>query len=422
MMYTNLNCDEQDPIGNMEFQLGAIEGLEACKFKLENPVPFKFGRKDCIPDPARVFPFMASKKENHANPYGTGRKIIEDLNKDFGLEADETISLMAVHSLANFGANPEHLMKYRWIGGSQKAKPGMPIRAAPASFSNMYYKLLNGQFYKSRMGMSSNEKGFFIGDAYGEPVKGAAWGLQCFAAQKREDRSSVSKNPYHGGPCVFKVSPPGCAHHGSNEDDKLRLGCFRPAKDSDNPSKLVEKEGAFWREINKKTCKNTGADIIKRGHGFAQVGGPPLMNESEADLEKEVMEGQCKPSATAFAMPYEVGFVLDFDVDADNVPTGCAELDDPWISNKYDRHGRTKNKIMLDGSHDENDEFHSNLMCPRPDHAVHVDDFASSNSAWQQTFFRAWQKVVSNGYDDSELTIADPEGDLIIHNSDPRLA
>ena len=152
MMYTNINCDDENPMGNMEFQLGAIEGIEACKFKLDNPLPFKFGRKDCLPDPEKAFPFMASKKENHANAYGTGKKVIEDLNKDFGLDAEETISLMAVHSLANFGANPEHLMKYRWIGGSQKAKNGAPIdvsqRAAPASFSNMYFKILNGQFYK----------------------------------------------------------------------------------------------------------------------------------------------------------------------------------------------------------------------------------------------------------------------------------
>ena len=271
------------------------------------------------------------------------------------------------------------------------------------------------------MGMNSNEQGLFVGDAYGEPVKGAAWGLQCFAAQNREDRSSVSKIPYHGGPCIFKVSKPGCAHHGSNEEEKLRLGCFRPAKDTDDPLKLVEKAGALWKEINKKACKNTGADIIKKDRGYVQVGGPVLMDESSAILEKEWKEGQCKPSAIAFAMPYEVGFVMDFEVDQDNVPMGCAELDEPWVSEKYARHGRTQNKIMLDGSHQDNDQFHSGLICPRPDHAVHVDTFASSNTVWQKTFFRAWQKVVSNGYDESELIEADPEGNFIIHDSDPRL-
>ena len=425
MMYTNINCQDENPMGNMEFQLGAIESIEACKFKLDSPVAFRFGRKDCIPDPDKAFPFMASKKENHANAYGTGKKVIQDLKDDFGLEPQETISLMAVHSLANFGSNPEHLMKYRWIGGSQKRRQGsaqdVSQRAAPASFSNMYYKILNGQFFKNTMGMNANEKGFFIGDALGNPVRGAAWGMICFAAQNRENRTSVDKNAYHGGPCHFKASKPGCAHHGDKEADKLRLPCFRPARDSDDPGKLVEKEGEFWKEINKKPCKNTGADIIKKDHGYVQVGGPPLLDESTANFEDEVTEGECKTSAIAFAMPYEVGFVMDFEVDEDNIPTGCAELDEPWISEKYMRHGHTKSKIMLDGYHQTTDAFHSNLICPRPEHALHVDTFAASNDDWQRTFFQAFQKIQSNGYAQEELTIADSAGDLIIRDYDPRL-
>ena len=269
--------------------------------------------------------------------------------------------------------------------------------------------------------MNANEKGFFIGDALGNPVRGAAWGMICFAAQNRENRTSVAKNAYHGGPCHFKVSQAGCAHHGDNEDDKLRLPCFRPARESDNPSRLIEKEGATWVEINKKLCKNTGADIIKKDQGYVQVGGPALRDESSADFADESARGGvCSTSAIAFAMPYEVGFVMDFDVDEDNVPMACAELDDPWVSEKYMRHGHTKSKIMLDGYHEANDEFHSNLICPRPEHAAHVDTFAANNDDWQRTFFRAFQKIQSNGYDADELTIADPVGNLIIHDFDPR--
>ena len=31
-----------------------------------------------------------------------------------------------------------------------------------------------------------------------------------------------------------------------------------------------------------------------------------------------------------FAMPYEVGFVIDLDT-IDNIPRGCGNLDGPWI-------------------------------------------------------------------------------------------
>ena len=121
--------------------------------------------------------------------------------------------MMAVHGLANFGANTENVMKYNWIGGSQKVRDGAPdgtnIRASPASFSNMYHKILKGQFFRSRMKQGYDD-GMFVGDADGHPVWGAGWGLQCMAVVKRnETGESRLKNKYHGGPCNFHVTKPG---------------------------------------------------------------------------------------------------------------------------------------------------------------------------------------------------------------------
>ena len=214
--YTNRNCLNRDPTGNLEYQLGAIEGVDKCLFGLRGDrqrYAFKWGRKDCQSDTSVTkvpYPFVAHKKEKHANAYGTGQAALNALKEDFGLSPKESMSLMATHGLANFGANTEHLAKYNWIGGSQKARAeGKPIRSSPGSFSNMYFKILKGQFYRSRMGQEY-DNGVMIGDVDGNPVNGAGWGVKCFAVAKREkDAESRSKVNYHGGPCNFHVTKPG---------------------------------------------------------------------------------------------------------------------------------------------------------------------------------------------------------------------
>ena len=101
---TNENCDLNDPIRNEEFQVSAINGTgkynflvnhhkhliilstENCKITVENEFKFKFGRKDCVQgsfDPSEElltpWPWESSRHENHANAYGTGKKVVQDL-------------------------------------------------------------------------------------------------------------------------------------------------------------------------------------------------------------------------------------------------------------------------------------------------------------------------------------------------------
>ena len=51
--YTNRNCLNRDPTGNLEYQLGAIEGVDKCLFGLRGDhqrYAFKWERKDCQSD------------------------------------------------------------------------------------------------------------------------------------------------------------------------------------------------------------------------------------------------------------------------------------------------------------------------------------------------------------------------------------
>merc|ERR1711936_1155265 len=111
----------------------ALEGKEKCLWKLQKPVPFQYGRADCVRDERRAatkFPFEATNNESHSNPFGEGKQVLEDLKKDFGMSARHSIALMAVHSIMPNSKNKVLNIAYRW-GGS-------PF------LSNLYFKTLGG--------------------------------------------------------------------------------------------------------------------------------------------------------------------------------------------------------------------------------------------------------------------------------------
>ena len=110
-------------------------------------------------------------------------------------------------------------------------------------------------------------------------------------------------------------------------------------------------------------------------------------------------------------MPYEVGFVLDFKVDEDNMPMGCAQLDDDWDSKRWYREAYPIPAHMFASSKVPEEE---NMSCGRPAHAIHVDTFAEDGHEWQKTFFTAWEKILKNGY--SDLVEGPEEGHLKIQD------
>ena len=93
---------EVSPVQNMERFLCAMEGKEGCLTKLDRPIPFRTGRRDCIPDPnmkSTPYDFEATEEEVHSNPHGTGIQVVKDLKKDFNLTARETLAVFATHGL-----------------------------------------------------------------------------------------------------------------------------------------------------------------------------------------------------------------------------------------------------------------------------------------------------------------------------------
>ena len=81
--YSNMNCQNEDATGNLEYQLAAIEGVQNCMFGIRGErkkYAFSYGRIDCTEKNTDVpYPFVASKTEGHANAYGSGNAAVEAL-------------------------------------------------------------------------------------------------------------------------------------------------------------------------------------------------------------------------------------------------------------------------------------------------------------------------------------------------------
>ena len=98
------------------------------------------------------FQIKATKKERHSNTYGTGTQVIKDLKRDFNFTAAETISLMSLHGLNTHTKTFEEAFKYKWLGGirtDNTSIPGKITNLRKGTFSNVYYKMLNGKVYAS---------------------------------------------------------------------------------------------------------------------------------------------------------------------------------------------------------------------------------------------------------------------------------
>ena len=90
-----------------------------------------------------------------------------------------------------------------------------------------------------------------------------------------------------------------------DSDYQMRQQCFGRKSDGSGFDQATWKPGCDTAELVEK-------------NGFVyQIGGPPQLKSK-----------LCK-TGLVFAMPYEVGFVLNFTLE-DNYPRGCGPLDGNW--------------------------------------------------------------------------------------------
>ena len=185
-------------------QASVLEGRENCLIKLHKPIAWQYGRADCVPDEEKKLtdlPYESTNKETGYNAHGTGRSVLETLKDDFGLTAEEGISLMAVHATNRQGRNKMQSTKYRWIGHY---------------LGNMYYKILSSaplyefeelESFLTARDQERNLRVFILrGDKDGNPMNGTRWTPHFHKLWKRNEL-----NP-DGGPIHFRPTTVGCGN------------------------------------------------------------------------------------------------------------------------------------------------------------------------------------------------------------------
>ena len=339
----------------------ALEGKEKCLWKLQKPVPFQYGRADCVRDErlARTkFPFEATNEESHSNPFGEGRRVLEDLKMDFGMSARHSIALMAAHSIMPAGKNKVLAIAYRW-GGS-------PF------LSNMYFKTLGGA-KRYEMGnqlmlrtLVNNPKKMsdspLLGDEFGRPL----------AREMQGDFNILMRNWWNtslpdSGPWFFR---PLREKHSKRIDSSLkpRKPCFSYNYASEMYKRLDVSKERGNPEYATECLKAT----INQETGV-QTGGPPV-------------EYSKATRSFAFYLPYEMGFVKNFTVDAENHPRGC-NLPEVFTKEYYPNEDWVK-------------QSNTAVTCERSTYKLAgeektsadiVDEFAEDHEVWANAFIEGWQ-------------------------------
>jgi len=345
----------------------ALEGKEKCLWRLQQPVPFQYGRADCIRDLSAAttdFAFEATNKESHSNPFGQGDWVLKDLKRDFEMPARQSIALMAVHSIAPEKHNKQLEISYKW-GGS----PFLSNNYFKTLGSRPQYSLANG----IRFGGNKATRPL-VGDEYGRPLSREVQGDFSITMKNWWNTSHPDSGPWFFRPMTV---------HGKDVEKSLqpRWECFEYNYTAEAYERLTYGQEVWYKGVNEGCLDAT----INQETGV-QTGGPP----------KAAHRGH----SFSFYLPYELSFVKDFTVDAENHPRGC-NLPEVFPEQAADGGEEARTKVMrtpiscgrtsfkLDGE----DQTSADI----------VDEFADDHEVWAHAFLEGWQTIQKNGYNDGSL-------------------
>ena len=179
-------------------QAAILEGGEdACLIKLPRPIPFQFGRRDCISDGGfskdDTATYKTTRLETEFDHNGPSKDILDGMEREFELTKEESIALMATHSTAINMENERENIKYGWIGNY---------------LSNMYYKYLAMvPTYMVLHGLNNYVPDNLVlrGDQNGNPVDGRRWRAHCFNQWKKQNDDDKFTGPF-----IFQPTHAGC--------------------------------------------------------------------------------------------------------------------------------------------------------------------------------------------------------------------
>ena len=342
---------------------GLAYGIWKCKIKLLKPFKFRFGRKDCIPDPSQKYPYIATKEENHFNPHSNAPELLEDLKKKMGMSAEDFIATaFPIHAMIANNVFQEFSVgtKYEYLGSHY-------------ALTNMFYKYLANRPTYKIMHSPTGVPHFDLaatGDKDGNPV--SMWGFRA-SCQKCLDSHQI----WAGGPCHWRPT----AHDSSDAPNQKMISktCFNGFDENNNfkNGSTHEKEG----------CKT--AYFSNQG---VQMGvEKPEKARATSDFDQWTNQ---------FLLNWEVGMVLKFDTDPETFRAmncdGLEMVEDQSVKS-----------LFVDGKCEKNSVCTSpRAMCPPQDYADEtgkpikriIEEFADDHDLWAEKFLDGWQRMQQTGY------------------------
>jgi len=345
----------------------ALEGKEKCLWKLQEPVPFQYGRADCVRDMTKAttdYPYEATNKESHSNPFGQGDWVLKDLKRDFDMPARQSIALMAVHGLPPTKHNKQLQFQYRWAGN-----PFISNNYFRTLASKPQYNLGNG--LDLGQPLKQSRAGPLLGDALGRPLRREIQGDFCLPSMRNWwNTSNPDSGPWFFRPMMIN------GQTDLEEEFQPRVGCFG----YNYTTQVYDKKTNGWTE---EGCLNA---TINPESGV-QTGGPRWPKWPSG-------------GSFTFYLPYEANFVMNFTVDAENRPRGCNIPDvyfDPEAEDADEIRGNFKKVPLTCGRTsfklDGEDKTSADI----------VDEFADDHEVWADAFIKGWQTIQRNGYNDGSL-------------------
>merc|ERR1712223_191525 len=342
-------------------------GVWKCKIKLEKPLKFKFGRKDClVTNPDR--PYEAGKEEKHSNPHANADEILHDVKTTMGMSATDFIAVNAIHGMVHPFNDGSIGTKYAWLGSGP-------------NLSNMMYKLIaNRPTYDMRGSIGIDMKSeqphnlipFSVGDEEGNPV--SMWGMRVSCSDCWNTTQS-----WAGGPCTFRPTMP-TAPDAPNREIVMRT-CYKM------------EDGKRVADMDIRGCQRADPPVTFSKEG-KQIGNPGPMGKSS------------DPTAgwsNMFLLNYEAGLYKKFDIDPVAMRgTGCdgINLQDPnamWTDGWTGVNAVTTSRINQCPITDVVDENE------KPIHQI-VEEFADDHDVWASAFLDGWGRMQEAGYSASDLT------------------
>ena len=333
---------------------GFAYGVWKCKIKLEKPIKFMFGRRDCVPQADAEFPYITDKEEAHSNPHANADEILADVKKNLRMPARDLIALSSIHGMIHPFGKGSIGEPYAWVGSGP-------------NLSNMYYKLLANRptYINGRgFGMGKGLVPYVVGDVNGNPVASRGFRVSCSDCWN-------TTQLWMGGPCVWR---PGRLESAKSGENEVMTSCF----------------GGF--DENNKRVKNKENSCGEKEITFTPVGIQKGFSPSG--------KHSGRVWSNMFLLNYEVGLYKKFGIDDVAMrPTGCnldlPKPDTPWEGNAklIKTHGVAQSELNTCPVNELEDET------SKPIYKI-VEEFADDHDVWARSFLDAWARMQSTGYDD----------------------